>query len=91
MKINVLISRHVKTRSSDQCRSHHQKMVKYHGDIHSIVEHIDNLKLKKGPEEKNEIQEENPVDKLISTPAIEMKEANNTFTPSFSLWDAILY
>lgn len=28
----------VKTRTADQCRSHHQKMLKYHGNITQILE-----------------------------------------------------
>jgi hypothetical protein len=27
----------VETRSADQCRSHHQKMLKYHGSISDII------------------------------------------------------
>jgi hypothetical protein len=40
IKINVLMSKCVKTRSPDQCRSHHQKMIKYHQDIPTIICHI---------------------------------------------------
>jgi hypothetical protein len=40
LKINVLMSLWVKTRSPDQCRSHHQKMMKYHSDIPTIITHI---------------------------------------------------
>jgi hypothetical protein len=43
MKINVLMSAAVKTRSADQCRSHHQKMIKYHRDIPNIITHIQSL------------------------------------------------
>jgi hypothetical protein len=42
-KINVLMSAAVGTRSPDQCRSHHQKMVKYHQDIPKIIQHIRSL------------------------------------------------
>jgi hypothetical protein len=45
MKINVLMSQTIKTRSPDQCRSHHQKMIKYHSDIPSIIEHIKGLRI----------------------------------------------
>jgi len=41
MKINVLISQQVKTRSPDQCRSHHQKMKKNHSDLLSIIRYIE--------------------------------------------------
>ena len=40
MKINVLMSMWIKTRSPDQCRSHHQKMMKYHSDIPTIINFI---------------------------------------------------
>lgn len=39
-KIYVLMSKVIKTRTSDQCRSHHQKMKKYHGDEQAIIEHV---------------------------------------------------
>jgi len=35
-----MISVFVKTRNPDQCRSHHQKMMKYHGSISGICQHI---------------------------------------------------
>jgi hypothetical protein len=41
LKINVLMSRHIKTRNSRQCRSHHQKMLGYYGDLLSLVSHIE--------------------------------------------------
>ena len=44
LKINVRMSKVVKTRSADQCRSHHQKMMKYHGSIPSIIRHVQNLR-----------------------------------------------
>lgn len=44
IKINVLMSQWVKTRSADQCRSHHQKMVKYHGNIKGVIEYVEGLK-----------------------------------------------
>lgn len=40
LKLNKLISLHVGTRSPDQCRSHHQKMVKHHKDVRGIIMHI---------------------------------------------------
>jgi hypothetical protein len=43
-KINVLMSKAIHTRSADQCRSHHQKMIKYHGDIPNIIAHVAALK-----------------------------------------------
>jgi hypothetical protein len=38
-----MMSAHVGTRSPDQCRSHHQKMMKHHPNIPSIVSHIRSL------------------------------------------------
>jgi hypothetical protein len=35
-----MLSVYVKTRNPDQCRSHHQKMMKYHESIAGICEHI---------------------------------------------------
>jgi hypothetical protein len=43
LKINVLMSKIIKTRSPAQCRSHHQKMMKYHQSIPNIIDHILNL------------------------------------------------
>jgi hypothetical protein len=45
MKINVMMSKAVKTRSPDQCRSHHQKMMKYHHTISGIVQYIRKFKV----------------------------------------------
>lgn len=42
-KINILMSEHIKSRSPSQCRSHHQKMGKHHGDIEGIISHIEML------------------------------------------------
>ena len=43
IKINVQMSEAIKTRSPDQCRSHHQKMMKHHKDIPRIIQHIQKL------------------------------------------------
>lgn len=42
-KINILMSEYIKSRSPAQCRSHHQKMGKHHGDIGGIIRHIQRL------------------------------------------------
>lgn len=42
-RVNVMVSREVGTRSSDQCRSHHQKMMKYHKTVPNIIEYIASL------------------------------------------------
>lgn len=41
MKINQRMSRAVKTRSSLQCQSHHQKMMKFHMSIEAITARIE--------------------------------------------------
>lgn len=51
LRINVAMSQHVKTRSPLQCRSHHQKMMKFHKDIPHIVEHLSKLQAPQGQEE----------------------------------------
>ena len=43
LKIHVLISQHVKTRTPSQCRSHHQKMLKYYKDLRSIIAYIEEM------------------------------------------------
>jgi hypothetical protein len=37
LRINVLMSKKVKTRSSQQCHSHHQKMMKKYGSIEILL------------------------------------------------------
>ena len=37
-KIFILMSKEVKTRSADQCRSHHQKIIKYHHTVEEAIE-----------------------------------------------------
>ena len=36
-KINKRMSKYMKSRSPQQCRSHHQKMLKYHLNIKGII------------------------------------------------------
>ena len=36
-KIFILMSKEVKTRSADQCRSHHQKIIKYHNTVDEAI------------------------------------------------------
>lgn len=40
LKINLMMSQTVKSRSAHQCGSHHQKMMKHHHDIPSIIKYI---------------------------------------------------
>lgn len=58
LKINVLMSEHVKTRSPLQCRSHHQKMMKFHKDIPHIIEHLSKLEDGRKYEEEGKGKEE---------------------------------
>ena len=51
-KIFILMSKEVKTRSADQCRSHHQKIIKYH---HTIEEAIEFFSGKLNPELQDEM------------------------------------
>lgn len=39
-RIFVKMSKFMRTRSSDQCRSHHQKLINYHKTVASIVDHF---------------------------------------------------
>lgn len=43
LKVNVKMSRAVQTRTAEQCRSHHQKMLKYHRSNEEIIEFIGDL------------------------------------------------
>ena len=38
--LNRIMSKHIGTRSHEQCRSHHQKMVKHYKNIDGIIEHL---------------------------------------------------
>lgn len=40
LKINVMMSKKVKTRNSYQCRSHHQKMIKKYGTIQNLISYM---------------------------------------------------
>ena len=37
-KVFVRMSKFVRSRNSDQCRSHHQKLIKYYKDVKGIIE-----------------------------------------------------
>lgn len=40
-KVFLKMSKLVKTRSADQCRSHHQKILKYHYSLELIIKHYE--------------------------------------------------
>lgn len=42
VKINIKLSEWVGTRSADQARSHHQKMLQYHKNFEGIIAHVEN-------------------------------------------------
>jgi hypothetical protein len=41
MKINLLMSKFVKSKTSTQCRSHHQKMLLHYGSIQAIIDNLE--------------------------------------------------
>lgn len=58
LKPNLMMSRYIKTRNSDQCRSHHQKMMKYHRTVPEIIAYIKDLKerYKEGNDQKVDLK-----------------------------------
>jgi hypothetical protein len=40
-KVFCLMAKEIRTRSSVQCRSHHQKMVQTHRELHTIINHYE--------------------------------------------------
>jgi len=40
LRMFLQLSRAIKTRTPDQCRSHHQKMIKHHNDLNGIIENL---------------------------------------------------
>jgi hypothetical protein len=42
-KINFLMSSHIKIKTPNQCRSHHQNMMKMHKTLTGIIKFIENL------------------------------------------------
>ena len=56
-RIYILMAMTVGSRKADQCRSHHQKMIKYHGSIDSIISYVHDLaELSKQSEQQNKKQ-----------------------------------
>jgi hypothetical protein len=37
LRVNVMMSKKVKSRNAQQCHSHHQKMIKKYGDLQAII------------------------------------------------------
>jgi hypothetical protein len=56
-----MMSKKVKTRSPQQCHSHHQKMTNKHGSIEKVIEFLQSEKAKKekGKEMKDQVKMEN--------------------------------
>jgi hypothetical protein len=42
-KVNIQMSRAVKTKNAIQCHSHHQKMVKKHGSVEAVIRKLQHL------------------------------------------------
>ena len=57
------MSSFIKTRNPNQCRSHHQKMLKYYSDIPAIISSIDQLE--KESKTVNEASEGSDKDKFL--------------------------
>lgn len=56
-----MMSKKVKTRSPQQCHSHHQKMTNKHGSIEKVIKFLQSEKAKKekGKEMKDQVKMEN--------------------------------
>ena len=59
LRINVIMSKKVRTRNSTQCHNHHQKMLKRLGSLEALIEHI-----KEEKEKKRRIRQEKKEEKL---------------------------
>lgn len=61
------MSEYVKSRTAEQCRSHHQKMIKFHGSIENIIYHIKWLASKRiiSQQEKTEEGKPKPIPEKI--------------------------
>jgi hypothetical protein len=46
-KVFTKMAKSIRSRNSDQCRSHHQKLMQYHGDINNIILHYQSFVFKK--------------------------------------------
>jgi hypothetical protein len=42
IRVNVMMSKKVKTRTPQQCHSHHQKMMKKYGNVQNIIQMMGN-------------------------------------------------
>lgn len=43
IKVNVLLSKRIPSRTSTQCRSHHQKMVQKYSSIEKVIEELNKI------------------------------------------------
>ena len=74
-KINVRMSQFLKTRTANQCRSHHQKMLKHYGTIEAIIQEINEKN-----EEKSEAEDEKTMKddaKTLPSPTVELREVQD--------------
>jgi predicted nucleic acid binding AN1-type Zn finger protein len=73
LKINILMSKYVKSKNSTQCRSHHQKMLVHYKNIDNII-----LYLCSQPEEEIQIQEEEDVQNSEVLQSVETEDSTGT-------------
>lgn len=71
MKINIMMSKSVRTKNATQCRSHHQKMLVHYKTIENIILFLG--------EEKSE-QHENEGESVQESTGVEMVQENNSST-----------
>lgn len=88
-KINKLLSLHVKTRSPDQCRSHHQKMMKYHRSVEGIIQHV--VELQNISEENGGEARKKAVRIRNCGKKSELVEVTETSQENKTLWDVLCH
>jgi hypothetical protein len=84
------MSKHVKTRNGSQCRSHHQKMLKSHGNLFAIIAYIEGLQKSDLLKLENEIEVEKSDMTICSTPNVELREIAENWENSPSLWETLV-
>ena len=90
LKVNVRMSRYVRSRTTKQCRSHHQKMLKHHGSIAGILEYFSEKECKEKVSEAGTMIERDEKTKkgdYLIGGVMEIKEVNEGM-PSF--WDQMI-
>ena len=59
MKINMMMSKSVRTKNATQCRSHHQKMLMHYRTIENIILFLGEEKAEQHDDEGESVQESN--------------------------------